>query len=380
MRTEDSRERLVAGVRDRREEILATIIARAHAIDTAGVDADHEYREGLRQAVETAIDHTIQASEPAADRANPVPAPIIAQARLAARRRVPLEVMLRRYLAGHSALSDVVAEEAERKKVKPAVLRQVLRSQAARTDSVLALITEEYVRETNASHPKTSDQRSVERVRELLDGGLGDPAALAYKFDRWHIALVACGPERRKAVDALLARSGGSRLVVPVDDDTVWAWIGSDEDPTAVRFELPARYKVNLAVGAPGRNLEGWRLTHQQAQAALPVARRSNDMLLHYSDVALIACVMQDELTVTSLRQLLMEPLRRQRDGGRSYRETLRTFFATEQNITSTAAALGVNRNTVTNRLRGVEERVGRSLAACSAELAVALRLEELSP
>ncbi len=59
-------------------------------------------------------------------------------------------------------------------------------------------------------------------------------------------------------------------------------------------------------------------------------------------------------------------------------RQTLRAYFAAERNASSTAAALGVSRQTVINRLRVVEERLGRSLGSCAVEVEAALRLEDM--
>jgi DNA-binding PucR family transcriptional regulator len=58
-------------------------------------------------------------------------------------------------------------------------------------------------------------------------------------------------------------------------------------------------------------------------------------------------------------------------------RQTLRAYFAAERNASSAAAALGVARHTIENRLRKIEERLDRRLSTCLAELEVALRVEE---
>ena len=60
-------------------------------------------------------------------------------------------------------------------------------------------------------------------------------------------------------------------------------------------------------------------------------------------------------------------------------RETLRTYLAAERNVSSTAAALGVVRKTVDTRLRTIEERLGRTLHPCPAELEIALELDEIA-
>jgi hypothetical protein len=47
--------------------------------------------------------------------------------------------------------------------------------------------------------------------------------------------------------------------------------------------------------------------------------------------------------------------------------------------VSSAAAALGVSRRTVANRLQTVEARIGRPLGASMPDLEAALRLEELT-
>ncbi|MBA3865218.1 MAG: helix-turn-helix domain-containing protein [Solirubrobacterales bacterium] len=60
-------------------------------------------------------------------------------------------------------------------------------------------------------------------------------------------------------------------------------------------------------------------------------------------------------------------------------RKTLRAYFAANRNGASAAAALGVSRQTVKNRLRAAEELIGRGLTECAADLETALRLEKVS-
>lgn len=69
-------------------------------------------------------------------------------------------------------------------------------------------------------------------------------------------------------------------------------------------------------------------------------------------------------------------PLADGRDGGLELRKTLRAYFTTGRNITSAASALGVSRQTVGNRLRVIEEKLGRTIESCAPEIEVALRLD----
>jgi DNA-binding PucR family transcriptional regulator len=88
--------------------------------------------------------------------------------------------------------------------------------------------------------------------------------------------------------------------------------------------------------------------------------------------------VLQDELLATTLRRLYLEPLQAERDGGEVAIETLRAYFAAGRNVSSAAAVLGVKRHTVTSRVRAIEEKIGRSLDTCTAEVEVTLRLQQL--
>ena len=68
-----------------------------------------------------------------------------------------------------------------------------------------------------------------------------------------------------------------------------------------------------------------------------------------------------------------------QPDGGEALRATLRAYISAERNAASAAAALGVSRRTVANRLRAVEQLVGSAFGAIVGDLEAALQLDELS-
>lgn len=108
------------------------------------------------------------------------------------------------------------------------------------------------------------------------------------------------------------------------------------------------------------------------------VALRRPRTLTRYADVALLAAVLKDDALARSLLDIYIAPLDDHRGGGKVLRETLRAYIAAERNVSSAAAALGVVRKTVDNRLGTIEERLGRSLHPCPAELEIALHLDDL--
>jgi DNA-binding PucR family transcriptional regulator len=119
------------------------------------------------------------------------------------------------------------------------------------------------------------------------------------------------------------------------------------------------------------------RLTHRQAQAALRVALRRPKRLTRYGDVMLLAAVLQDDVSARSLVDTYLSPLDGLRDGP-LLRGTLYAYFEAGRNVTTAAAALGVERRTVSYRLQAFEERLGCRLGTCLPEVELALRLGEL--
>lgn len=132
-----------------------------------------------------------------------------------------------------------------------------------------------------------------------------------------------------------------------------------------------------LAVGEPAAGVEGFRLTHRQAQSAQWVALRRRRTVTRYADVLLVSSALQDDLLAHSLRAIYLAPLTDGRDRDRALRDVLHAYFSSGHNVKAAAASLGIDRATVRRRLRAVEERLGRPLHACQPELALALRLEE---
>lgn len=220
-------------------------------------------------------------------------------------------------------------------------------------------------------------------MRELLAGEPVDPAGLRYELDGWHLAAIAAGPGAVEALRDLAAALKRSPLLIYGEEETVWVWLGGRSLLSARQAlhmaERSLAPRVSLAIGEPGQGIEGWRLSHHQAKAAMLVARRGPEHRLRYAEVALLASALRDEMLVSSLRRIYLDPLEGERDGGMTLRRTLEAYFTAGQNASSAAAALGLSRQTVNSHLRSVEERIDRPLNSCMAELEIALRLDVTS-
>jgi hypothetical protein len=374
------RDLLASRLRERSLELEAGVATRAYAIADPGEVSDASYPQRLHAALAATSEYALAGLEEGERRAPEVPEEILAQARLDARVKVPLDTVLRRHLAADALFDDLLAEEAERAKVPAEVLRRLRREGSTSFDRLLGAVGEEYAQEAR-NRPRGVAERRRECVKRLLAGELVvDEVELNYELDACHLAVMAEG-EGADAVLRALARSCDRRLLaVQREEEPTWAgWLGAAAPLSSAaamrRLAEGDRDGVVVALGEPASGLTGWRFSHLQAKAALPIARDQRGAV-RFADVTLAAALRRDELIATSLRRLCLEPLEGARDGGAAARATLRAWFRCERNITSTAAALGVDRRTVRNRLRAVEGQIGRPLSEAALDLELALRLD----
>ncbi len=250
----------------------------------------------------------------------------------------------------------------------------------ALVERLIATISAEYERELDEAE-RSPERRRTELVQGLLAGTLVDVNELDYELDAWHLCVIALGTNAEKAVRGLAAALG--RELLPVArDGQMCAWLGGQRKLVIADVErvLSARglADVLLAIGEPASGIDGWRLTHREAQAALLVAQYSPRPLTRYLDVAVEAAALQDEALADSLIERYLSPLNNMRIGGRAARKTLRALLDTGHNVSSAASALRVDRSTVHRQRNEIERRLGYRLHERQAEIEVALRIEEL--
>jgi hypothetical protein len=379
---EEARTVVAARLRERLPEVQAAVATRVYSIADPHEVADPAYVEGLKAALAAAVEYRLAVLELGERRAPAVPEVLLAQARLDARDGVALDTVLRRYFAGNTHFGDFLVEEAERAEVPSAELRGLLREQATLGDRLLAAVSAEHAREAANRPSGSARERRREIVKSLLAGELVDHSEIDYDFDGHHLALMAKGDGVEELMREVAIRLDRRLLVVQREEEAKWAgWLGG-------RRELGAEEALRVlgetsptgafvAVSEPAEGLAGWRFSHLQAKAALAIAERRREPVVRYGDVAVLASILRDDLVAGSLRRLYLEPLAQSRDNGKVARETLLAYFEAERNISSTAAALGVDRRTVRNRLSAIEGLLGRPLRGSMADLEIALRLDD---
>lgn len=375
---------LARRLRHRLSEIEEATLTRCHAIADPAEVADPEYGKRLRCSLTVAIEYAVEAVEMGESRAPQVPQELLSQARLAARNNVPLDVVLRRYLAGYCIFAEYVLRDViTGDHASTEWLQQTLRGQSAIFDRLITTVSEEHRKEQE--RPISSPHsRRLARVRRLLEGETIDTTDLNYDLDHWHIGVAARGSDLQAQFRELASRWHSSCLLIRSAPDQVWVWFGSktrlgasDSGRLIKLVNDTAAEGTVIGVGEPAEAARGWRLTHRQAMATLALNPSQREGVLRYRDIALVSALLENDLLATSLRTMFLAPLEETRDEGQSARETLQAYFSTQGNISSAAALLGVKRHTVTNRLRAIEERLGRSLTDCHIEMQAALQVDE---
>lgn len=372
-------------LRARRPEIEGVALARVVAVADPDSVGDPEHVPGLRVAISAALDYGFVGIEFGEERAGPVPAGLLTQTRNAARSGVSLDTILRRCIAGNALLGDFAIQAIEDSGLAlyGPELQRIWRIQTALLDRLVTAVTAEYRRQAKRRLPNAEERRAA-CVRRLLAGQFLEADELTYEFDAWHIAAVARGRGAEGVLKGLAEKLDRHLLLVHPGGRTLWAWLGGRREISTKDIEghapSPWPSDLSLAIGESERGMAGWRLSHRQAKAAAPIALRPQPRMIRYSDVALLASALQDEVLASSLQRLYLDPLAYERDGGATLRHTLRAYFLACRQVSSTAAVLGVSRQTVAVRLRTIEERIGRSLDGCASEMDTALRMQELNP
>jgi hypothetical protein len=376
---EQARVVLISRLRAREREIEDAIFARVSGMFMSAQGEDADYETGLRSAVSAVLHHTLTEMEAPAEMPGPIPSAAIAQAHRAARRNISVDTILLRYIAGHRVLGAFVMDDAHRSGLvaNEPILRHLRTTQEAVLERLVTTIAYEH-RQERERIERSREECHAELVQKLLAGERPDTSDLDYDLDdAWHLGIIANGPRAERVVRGLADDLRRQLLCVSIGEGSVWAWVGGRHELEMARVERAlatvSTGGVSLVLGEPRSGVPGWRLTHQEAQAALLVALRRPEPMVRFADHALLALVLQNESLVRSLVSIYLPSL-----GNPVARETLRAYFSAGCNAATAAAKLEIDRHTVERRLRTVEARLGRQLRSCHAELEVVLRLEEL--
>jgi hypothetical protein len=223
------------------------------------------------------------------------------------------------------------------------------------------------------------EQRRFEAIRRLIDGDPVAASQLDFDIEQHHLGVVAWGDNAGEAIQDLARSLGRISLTVGALNGTRWGWISGArplEDTIERRlagYEAPA--DTGIAIGLEGYGDTGFRTTNGQALRARWVARRLDLRVAFYADVAIEALASSNRLEARSFIAHELRGIDDDSSVSMRIRETILAYFTAEQNAASAAAALGIHQQTVANRLRAAEERLGHPVVSRRVELETALRL-----
>jgi len=210
--------------------------------------------------------------------------------------------------------------------------------------------------------------------------GEGDPFADVppdFDFSCQHLAVILWGgppEETAKELAILLDRRARFRARGP----TWWVSLSGQAAMSQRKLGMLRSYSppagVRLAIGLDGFGERALRRGFRQALRARALAG-TTAAVTHYADIAVESLALQGEDEVRAFIAHELDGIDDDSMASERLRETLAAYFTSDLNAASAAARLGVHHQTVANRLRTVESRLGRPLRARTVELGLALRL-----
>lgn len=211
---------------------------------------------------------------------------------------------------------------------------------------------------------------------------------LRYRLARSHVGLVLWtdDPQRANALDEAVAAvgsasAGGSALIARATATSRWIWLSGAATPDLRHIEkvVAKAENVRAAVGRPGRGLDGFRSSHQDALAAqaLVVRLGSDRRFTAYADVELIDSITKDP---ASARRFVTNTLGPLTEADEAIRQALLTYVQCGFNTTRAAAILYAHRNTVERRVSRANELSTVKVEDNPTHVAAALLVLEIAP
>lgn len=348
------------------------------------------------EAVFSAIRHNISLGhvEP--------PTAALEHGRRMAQRGVSVNAIMRGYRLGHKAVLDVVLAHVRGagldSQMALDVFGQVADMSFGYIDSISEQVVAAYQDERDRWLENENSLRAV-RVREVLDGAETDAVelteAIRYPLSRVHLAVAtwyhqAAGGRELLALEKFvqqLAVAIGARespLFLPVDRLMGWAWIPLDTETAAScvqRARTFARASAEApwaTLGDPLEGVEGFRLSHLQAQDARVVALaigQDAPRFVAASDpgVSMAALLGSDIEAAKTWVAKVLGPLACDSDNDERLRDTLRVFLRCGSSFTAAAEELQLHHNSVKYRVQRAVDRRGRPISSDRLDVEAAL-------
>jgi DNA-binding PucR family transcriptional regulator len=366
-------------------------VAVSGAVPTLATDADvRRARERSSQA--NLADLLALLADPGLPVESGVPAEALGLATTLVRRGVDPGDLVHAYLVAQNELWRAWMEELSRRLPSGPELIAALEQSSARIFRRADYLVTEVMQHVDRERERWVGGALARRsrlLRELLGGkepGEGVSRALGYDIDRWVLAAVLWDASADRA-DGLeehatrAARAAGAprALTFAPGDGSMWAWIGTSEEPDLERVSRALAGALapgqGAALGTAGQGLEGFRLSHQEALHARRVAELGEAAgVVRYDDVEAVSLMSADLDRLARFVERTLGGLTARDEATARLRETLLAWLAEGGNARRAAARVHAHKNTVLYRLQRTQQILGRSLDADRGELELALR------
>ncbi len=255
-------------------------------------------------------------------------------------------------------------------------------------DSIAAL--DEYVDQERAELARGASAERHATVQLLLEGApiarARAESRLGYALTGSHLAAIIWSASDTDssgldaAAEAMMRVCGATRrLTLNASASALWVWVPAAAAPAveATEAALADRAGIHVALGRPGRDLEGFRRSHLDALAAQRVLARvgSERRVVRYEDVALVSVLTAD---MAQADQFVSDTLGDLASADATLRDTALTYVRERFNASAAAEKLYTHRNTVERRLARVDQLLPVPLADNAASVVAALMLVQL--
>lgn len=332
------------------------------------------------------------------------PATHVEYAKALARRDVPISAMMRGHRLGQRQLSEVVFTELQALGMAPASQAAVIETLARTLLKYVDVVSEQALAAYQGEHRAQLEAQRIARaiqIRDVLDAGApfdvdAVSATLGYPLSWQHLALIVWYPTGQTTpdqlaglsefVDVLAAAVGTSArpLLAGTDSATLWVWLPFRSVPGEAvmkihEFVRSRTNAPNIAIGAMGCDVAGFRRSHRQAQRAREAVRAhgvQQNVVIAATDADVVGSALLDAdgEEVRGWVHDVLGPLASDSDDDARLRETLRIFLrfgrpyrvAEELGISLRAVKDDMER-AITRRGRPIDDRrnVELALLAC---------------
>lgn len=237
--------------------------------------------------------------------------------------------------------------------------------------------------------------QQLETVREVLGGKVPDNRDLVanlggYPISGYNTAVLLHTEQYREITGlstavTMLGKALGVRhpLVVSPGGRDLWCWFGTRSLPDLEALRecegWLAEHEVTASAGTPSAGIEGFRISHREAQEAekIAFAARETPALTLFGDVELLCLVSTSPEATRRFVTRTLGALGDPGEGPARLRQTLQALL-TSGSVDEAARVLSVHKNTVRYRTNQAETLMGYPASRAPTEVELALRYHEL--